>query len=794
MANTATVEIIVSARDQTATAFKAVSTQLRSLEKQAQAVASGMSAPFRILGGVLGTLANIAGTVVRGAFSALKTAMGWVRDQIDNLIEGSKRAMVVFGGLAAAGTALITKITMYAARTEELGIALAQVAKVTGHSTGEIQAQEKAIKALGITSQAARTLLMRMFAAELDVSYATKIARAAQDLAVIGMRNSSEAATDLLYAITSLQPRLLRKYGIYVNLTDLWKKTAKNLGKVVAKTIDNTDAIRKLNLTIEENIVKYKQLAEKIAEAREEEDYSALTLERLEIDYRQLGLAIELGRTKLAELTEEHGLADTAAKGLEVSLTALEKRQAFTNAILEQAAAYAGTYEAAMTTAGKQIRSFRRYIEELMNQFGEFFLPVLAEGVRVATEFVKSLIALPAATKELISRFLLAAIATASVIAGLTGLVVLVSKLVPLIQFFLNPLGAMVGILAVLAARWLTTGDVMSKVSNFVQTVIIPAFMALRDKVVDFANKVIEKMRPAILWIQSWLYQLQVRLRHALSTGNWDPFLRLLSIVVREAWNKLKPLRGMLAGIVMDFITKAKDWLSATGMPILEKALGGIKDLITNTVWPNYVKPALSWLIERVGAWVEGTGFPFLQRTFESLWSWIKDSLWPWLKDEVWPWIKPKLEWLIAQMSVWVETTGGPLLAQLAKNLWAAFWRSAAESMEIPEWMTRLKEQIAAFWRDPKAEWAKEWAAFEAGAVPSFQYGGIVPGKLGTPQLIMAHAGERITPPSRAGLPLRPAPRPFVVEVPVYLDGREVAHIVSPHLGEEYRRERGLRI
>lgn len=730
MANTATVEIIINARDQTTAAFGAVDRQLKSLEKQARAAASGLSAPLRlastqlravtgvlgtmgsalkmvtapvrILGSVLGTLANIAGTVVKGAFSALKTAVGWVRDQIDNLIEGCKRATVVFGGLAAAGAAVISKITMYAARTEELGIALAQVAQVTGHSTAEIQAQEKAVKALGITTQAARTLLMRMFAAEIDVAYATKIARAAQDLAVIGMRDSSEAAEDLIYAITSLQPRLIRKYGIYVTLVQVYQDAAKALGKEVEE------------------------------------------------------------------------------------LTALEKRHFFMNAILEQAAAYTGTYEAAMTTAGKQIRSFRRYIEELMNQFGKFFLPILAEGVRVATEFVKSLLALPPATKELISRFLLAATAATGVIAGLAGLVVLVSKLAPLIKFLLNPFGLLITLLGVFIAHWLSTGDVVTQVSDLIQGKVIPALQAFWNALVSAVSPFISLLKPAIGYIISWMDTLVMLFRYGAETGNWEPFLRTVKVVIERVKELLQPFVDKLKETIEEWVQKAVDWWDTTGKPRLETALGTIWNLITEIIWPNYVEPALNWLIEHVKTWAETTGWPFLQKTFESLWSWIKDSLWPWLEDTAWPWIKEKLLWLMGEMEKWVETTGGPLLAQLAKTLWGAFWQSAAESIEIPEWLQEeaAKPAPPTWWIWPAPEYLggypEEYLREQGGKVGGYQYGGVVPGPRGRPQLAVVHGGETILPTHRGRL---------TIEIPIYLDGREIARVVDDRLADRLRAE-----
>jgi len=98
--------------------------------------------------------------------------------------------------------------------------------------------------------------------------------------------------------------------------------------------------------------------------------------------------------------------------------------------------------------------------------------------------------------------------------------------------------------------------------------------------------------------------------------------------------------------------------------------------------------------------------------------------------------------------------------------------------------------------------------------ITSFAKGGVVPGPVGQPQLAMVHGGEIITPMTGGFLPpnipamfrgggkgfIPPSSTPIdrrgggrtVIEVPVYLDGREIARVTSPYLADELQ-QHGIR-
>src|SRR5689334_4085002 len=87
-----------------------------------------------------------------GAFLGANIAADAIRDFTDSLKE------------------LIVESTYYAARTQELGVALSAIAKSTGTSTQLLAQQEFAMKQLNITTQDARQTLIRFMQANLDLS------------------------------------------------------------------------------------------------------------------------------------------------------------------------------------------------------------------------------------------------------------------------------------------------------------------------------------------------------------------------------------------------------------------------------------------------------------------------------------------------------------------------------------------------------------------------------------------------------------------------------------------------
>jgi len=181
---TSTLDIVIRLKDQATASMKGISSGLKGFEKDFQKTAKEFQ-----------------------AFGVGITAVG-----------------VGLGGL-------LVKTGLTAARVEVLGTVMENVGKVSGISNDILAEQEKTIKGLGITTRASRELLIKFMQSQLDVADASKIARVAQDLAVISGQDSSQAAETLTNAIISQNTVLLKQFGIVKNLNKIYDEQAEALGK-----------------------------------------------------------------------------------------------------------------------------------------------------------------------------------------------------------------------------------------------------------------------------------------------------------------------------------------------------------------------------------------------------------------------------------------------------------------------------------------------------------------------------------------------------------------------------------
>ncbi|QKY09504.1 hypothetical protein [Janthinobacterium lividum] len=146
--------------------------------------------------------------------------------------------------LAAAYAALkvgeyVKDAVMLAARYETLGVVMEVVGRNAGYTKTQMITATEAIAAQGITMTESRESAIKLIQAHVDLKHATALARGAQDAAVIGHINSSEAFDRMVNGIARGNVLILRNLGINVNLQTAYRQMADSLGKSTKELTEN---------------------------------------------------------------------------------------------------------------------------------------------------------------------------------------------------------------------------------------------------------------------------------------------------------------------------------------------------------------------------------------------------------------------------------------------------------------------------------------------------------------------------------------------------------------------------
>lgn len=165
---------------------------------------------------------SAAGKRAEGATNSLSSSFA----NVTKYIQAAAAAMAAW-----KLTQYIQEATMLSARVETLGVVMKVVGNNAGYTGAQMETFAKQVQKMGITTQESMNSLIKMAGAQMDLTKASKIARVAQDAAVIGNINSSEAFGRMIQGIRSGETEILKTIGINVQLGEAQEKYAKSLGK-----------------------------------------------------------------------------------------------------------------------------------------------------------------------------------------------------------------------------------------------------------------------------------------------------------------------------------------------------------------------------------------------------------------------------------------------------------------------------------------------------------------------------------------------------------------------------------
>lgn len=169
---------------------------------------------------------------------------------LDIVKSGVKGLAAGLAGLSFVG--LARESAQLSQRYSELGIVLDVVGRNQGHTKEEVDSTTAAIQKQGISMIESRQVMATMVQANIDLTNATKLARLAQDAAVVGQMNSLQALANMIHGITSAQVEVLRGIGINVNFEQSYARLAKQMGVTQNELTEQEKLQARVNVVLAE--------------------------------------------------------------------------------------------------------------------------------------------------------------------------------------------------------------------------------------------------------------------------------------------------------------------------------------------------------------------------------------------------------------------------------------------------------------------------------------------------------------------------------------------------------------
>ena len=215
------LNIVIRARDETQAAFVQLQQQLKSIDNSLKEInksdiGGGVKEGFE---GVGKSAQETQGHIQRLSQQVKDSALDF-----DFLRSAANKVVGIFAGFFTVS--FIKSLADGAARTEVLGTVLEQVAANAGITADYIKDVDEKVQKLGITAESSRQSLSQFIQSGLDITKAAELARAAQDLAVISGRDSSETFSRLVTSVQQMNTVSLRWMGIIVDVEQAVQKYA----------------------------------------------------------------------------------------------------------------------------------------------------------------------------------------------------------------------------------------------------------------------------------------------------------------------------------------------------------------------------------------------------------------------------------------------------------------------------------------------------------------------------------------------------------------------------------------
>lgn len=166
---------------------------------------------------------------------------------------GNLIAMATSKGLdlLRQGIKQIGKAALVAAQVEELHGVMKFLGRQSRYTTAQLDDYYNQLRKNGIAQKEANQAMLRAIQGNIDLADAVKLGRIAQDAAVIGQMNSSEAYQTLIDAIVKGRVVMLKSLGIQGTFEASYKRMANTLQKTQTELTEAEKLQARLNLVFE---------------------------------------------------------------------------------------------------------------------------------------------------------------------------------------------------------------------------------------------------------------------------------------------------------------------------------------------------------------------------------------------------------------------------------------------------------------------------------------------------------------------------------------------------------------